>query len=184
MTDARLPERWLNDRRFQRLDDTARWWFVAALMWSVANKTDGVIDADDLTLIPMFNTQSVPRLVDSGLFIGIGSGWLIADFEETQTMRSELKTLAVRRANERARKRKSRAEKARLEATSLDGHVTGHVTESVTPLGQDKDMDSSKRSTPGTRAQKPSATSPELPYEPTQHELDLIELNMKQGYET
>ena len=40
MTDARLPERWLNDRRLQRHSADHYRAFVNALLWSVANRTD------------------------------------------------------------------------------------------------------------------------------------------------
>jgi hypothetical protein len=39
MTDARFPERWLNDRRLLRLSDAAFRLFVISLTWSVSNRT-------------------------------------------------------------------------------------------------------------------------------------------------
>lgn len=54
MTDARFPERWLNDRRVLRLSDPAFRLFVISLTWSVSNRTYGELydDDDDLLLIP------------------------------------------------------------------------------------------------------------------------------------
>jgi hypothetical protein len=52
MTDARFPERWLNDRRVLRLPDDAFRLFVLSLAWSVANQTDGRIYDEDQALVP------------------------------------------------------------------------------------------------------------------------------------
>jgi hypothetical protein len=72
MTDARFPERWLNDRRLLRLSDAAFRLFVISLTWSVSNRTDGVLDTGDLTLIP---ASTPPRPAS---WPGPGSGWLAA----------------------------------------------------------------------------------------------------------
>ena len=45
MTDARLPERWLNDGRLQRVSASAYRLFGNGLMWTVANRTDGHLPA-------------------------------------------------------------------------------------------------------------------------------------------
>jgi len=50
VTDARFPERWLNDRRVLRLSDPAFRLFVIPLTWSVSNRTDGDLYDDDLRL--------------------------------------------------------------------------------------------------------------------------------------
>src|SRR4051794_18680944 len=90
MTDARLPERWLNDRRIVRLTDGAFRTFTTSLLWSVANRTDGVIDTDDLDLVHGASSRHVPELVTAGLYAPPGAVHLIADFSATPTSRGEL----------------------------------------------------------------------------------------------
>ena len=59
MTDARFPERWLNDRRVLRLPDDAFRLFVLSLAWSVANQADGRIY--DLTPGTLFDIPAEPH---------------------------------------------------------------------------------------------------------------------------
>lgn len=110
MTDARLPERWLNDRRVRRLPDDAFRLFVNSLLWSVANKTDGVLYDDDLPLIPGAGSES--HLVKADLWKRVTDYWLITDFADTQSSRDELDALAARRRADRKRKAAERARKA------------------------------------------------------------------------
>jgi hypothetical protein len=111
MTDARLPERWLNDRRLQRLTPEHYRSYVNALLWSVANRTDGRIEQEDLGLIPHWSANAAKAFVDAGLFTPQSRGWLIADYAATQTSRDELATLDELRAREREKKARQRAKK-------------------------------------------------------------------------
>ena len=43
MTDARFPDRWLSDRRLQRLSDGHFRAFITSLAWSVTNRAEGGI---------------------------------------------------------------------------------------------------------------------------------------------
>jgi hypothetical protein len=54
VTDARFPERWLNDRRVRL--------FVISLTWSVSNRTDGDLYDDDLLLIRRVDLAAASRL--------------------------------------------------------------------------------------------------------------------------
>lgn len=110
MTDARLPERWLNDRRLQRLSAEHYRTFINALLWCVANRTDGRIERDDVGLIPHWSVSAAKAFVDAGLFTPRADGWLISDYAATQTARSELETLERVRQRERLKKAKQRAE--------------------------------------------------------------------------
>jgi hypothetical protein len=112
MTDARLPERWLNDRRVVRLSDGAFRTFVTSLVWSVANRTDGVIEGDDLDLVHGASRDKVPELVAAGLYEPAGSVHLIVDFAATQTSRDELLRLENVRRQEREKKARQRARKS------------------------------------------------------------------------
>jgi hypothetical protein len=112
VTDARLPDRWLTDRRLLRLPDDAYRLFTTALLWSVANKTDGVLDDDDLLLLPRVDPAIAGHLGKAELWQRVGGRWLIADFADTQTSRSELDVLADRRRGDRQRKAAERQRKA------------------------------------------------------------------------
>ena len=108
MTDARFPERWLNDRRVLRLPDDAFRLFVLSLTWSVANKTDGRICDDELALIPA-SGNGIGQLVKAGLWERAADAWLITEFEDTQSSREDLEKLARGRRAQRDKKRQQRA---------------------------------------------------------------------------
>jgi hypothetical protein len=131
MTDARFPERWLNDRRVVRLSDDAFRLFVISLAWSVANRTDGRIYDDDLALILASSTGS-GQLAKSGLWERVADYWQIAEFEETQTTRADLDHLGEQRRKARDRKRAERARRARR----VPQDVTRDVTADSTRTGQ------------------------------------------------
>jgi len=131
MTDARFPERWLNDRRVLRLPDDAFRLFVLSLAWSVANQTDGRIYDEDLALVPASPAGS-GQLAKSGLWERVADYWLITVFEETQTTRADLEHLAVQRRKARDRKRRERARRGR----PVTQDVTRDVPEDSTRTGQ------------------------------------------------
>jgi hypothetical protein len=144
MTDARFPEQWLNDRRILRLDDDAFRLFVISLTWSVANRTDGRICDDDLALIPA-STAGIGQLATSGLWERAGDYWFITVYEDTQTTRDELDTLAKARRAQRDKKRRQRAARAaRASAVpgtvpaTVPGDVTRDVPQDSTRTGQDR----------------------------------------------
>jgi hypothetical protein len=131
MTDARFPERWLNDRRVLRLSDAAFRLFVCGLAWSVANKTDGYLSDEDLALIPGVNLEAAEALYDAELWWSHMHGAQITEFEDTQSSRDELDALAARRRNDRRRKAAERARKAtsasRLPSASRDSSRDSHA---------------------------------------------------------
>lgn len=130
MTDARVPERWLNDRRIQRLSADHYRTFINALLWSVANRTDGRIEREDVGLIPHWSANSAKALIAAGLFIAQADGWLIADYLATQTSRSELETLEQVRRRERDKKARQRAGRAGT-PNADDSGAPGDETDSV-----------------------------------------------------
>jgi hypothetical protein len=109
MTDARFPERWLNDRRVRRLSDPAFRLFVISLTWSVSNRTDGVLYPDDLALLADVDPASAAEMEKSELWRREKDYWLIADFENTQTTREQLEGLDRKRRLDRERKARQRA---------------------------------------------------------------------------
>jgi hypothetical protein len=122
--DARFPERWLNDRRVLRLSDAAFRLFVCGLAWSVANKTDGYLSDEDLALIPGVNLEAAAALYDAELWWGHMHGAQITVFEETQTSRDDLETLARGRRTQRDKKRRQRAAQA-ARAAAVPGDSSG-----------------------------------------------------------
>jgi hypothetical protein len=110
MTDARFPERWLNDKRVVRLSDAAFRTFVTTMAWSVANRTDGVIEMDDLELIHGADRKAVPMLVERGLWATSKKDvFFITVFKETQTSRHELEVLDNVRRRDREKKARQRS---------------------------------------------------------------------------
>ena len=123
------PSRWLSDRRLQRLSDAHFRAFVTALVWAVANRTDGVIEREDLALIPNFAPCAVKALVDAGLWTPLAQGWCISDFGATQTSREQLAAAEVARVRERDKKARQRAAKRATTSTTcvVPGDVPGDV---------------------------------------------------------
>ena len=81
MTDARMPERWLSDRRLLRLSDAAYRLHLTGLLWSVANRTDGEV-ANQLAERRPVHPQSgapvrqshLPPLESAGVVLGVDLG--------------------------------------------------------------------------------------------------------------
>lgn len=121
MTNANLPERWLNDMRFRRkrLSDSAYRSYMQALTWSVANRTEGIIERGDLEDIPDFSPADVPELVKNGLWEVESERWLIHDFATTQTGKDLLEKYEHEKALDRARKARQRAEAAATKRAAL-----------------------------------------------------------------
>lgn len=111
MTDARHPERWLNDRRIQQLSSEAFFAFSNALLWSVSNRTDGIIKHADLELIPRCKSGHADELVESKLWKQRRDGWLIVDYRATQRSRKQLENDDKYRERERERVARVRAYK-------------------------------------------------------------------------
>ncbi len=110
MVDARLPERYLSDRRILRLTDSERSSLFIATLWAVSNRTDGRIERADLDLIPMFRSAAVNTLVIHGLWLPDGEdAWTIADYSRDQTTRHEFEVLENNRRRERTKKARQRA---------------------------------------------------------------------------
>lgn len=124
MADARIPERYLVDRRIMRLSDAERSSLFLATLWSVSNRTDGRIERGDLGIIPMFRAEVVHALVVHGLLVEDGEdAWVIADYQRDQTSRTEFEVLENARRREREKKRRQRSQK-----DSVPGDVPGGLS--------------------------------------------------------
>jgi hypothetical protein len=99
----------LNDRRLQRLSAEHYRAFMTALMWAVANRTDGRIERGDVGLIRHLTSEAAKALTDVELFTAQPYGWFITDFMDTQTSRAQLRHLDEKRTKERERKARQRA---------------------------------------------------------------------------
>lgn len=108
MTDARMPDRWLNDRRVMRLSPEHFRSFVLALLWSVSNRTEGLIERDDVPLIPGMTREAAEVFVRAGLWSVHEAGWAVVDYAATQSSRAELEAAERRRVLARERKARQR----------------------------------------------------------------------------
>jgi hypothetical protein len=168
MTDARFPERWLIDRRFSRLSGDEFRGFVGMLAWSVSNGTDGVVTEADLPEIRWLDPNDMPVFVAVGLCAPLANGWLIVDFDDTQSSRDELQALKKIRKSGRDRQAKLRAAKADKQDQSRDASRDGHVDSDVMSRdkrrdctgkarqGKDRQGRLDEKEIKGARAQKPA----------------------------
>lgn len=134
--DSRFPTYYLQDRRVLKASPTAFRLFVTGSAWSVSNMTDGLIPSDDFPLIPLAQPHDADELVRLGLWSEMGSGWLIADFQKTQTSAAQLEASAMnRRLADAERKRKKYwKDKEALDALEDMGEATqSNQTSAETP---------------------------------------------------
>ncbi|MFZ0718127.1 hypothetical protein [Mycobacterium sp.] len=149
MTDARHPERWLNDRRIQQLSSEAFFAFSNALLWSVSNRTDGVIKFADLELIPRCKSGDADELVESKLWKQQRDGWLILDYRATQRSRKQLESDDKYRERERDRVARVRAyEREQSQVSEFDDlnvRTDVRAYERTDHIGQGFTQDASKK---------------------------------------
>jgi hypothetical protein len=155
----------LSDRRLQRLSNGHFRAFVTSLVWSVNNRTDGVIEPEDLNLIPNFAKDSVKTFLGSGLWApreAAGRGWLITDFETTQTTSAQLRHLDQKRAKEREKKARQRAAgKADADgSTGTDAVVPGDIRGDVPPDCTGQDRTGQDRQGGGEQQASPNGAQP------------------------
>lgn len=135
MTDARYPERWLSDRRILRLSDAAHRLFVTALVWSVSNRTDGLLTSEDLDLMLVVRPATpgeAAELVDAGLWEYADNGWRMVDYLNTQTDRDTLDALEVRRRSDRDRQAARRRQRASVPESPPESRDQSRDADAVT----------------------------------------------------
>lgn len=188
MTDARHPERWLSDRRLLRLSDAHFRSFAMALLWSVSNRTDGVIDPDDLPLIPNFAKDSVKSFIGAGLWEprqGAGRGWQIADFETTQTTSAQLRHLEDKRAKEREKKATQRATaKAAADASTGTKPAVPRDSPADCPGDGPQENTGQARTGKDRPLREGYENNGAAPFTPTAEHLRRIDANVRRGYES
>ena len=120
--DARLPERWLYNPQVLSLSDAAWRLLTFLLLWSVANRTGGVIREVDLTHIPtgsyVPSRELIAELEMTGWLGRNGDdhdetepGWLLTCYDDTQTSAAQLAEIDRKRTNARKRKQRERDRK-------------------------------------------------------------------------
>lgn len=145
--DARLRSEWLGRMRFDNLTETAWRVFTGALMWSVANETDGRIPGRYTKYLHPDGDQPVAfaELVEAGIWAPIdGDGFQLVDWDgelgqstaaEVQAYRENARE-RQRRYRERAQERKSGASTAPAadppNEPAATRDKTGDVTRDVT----------------------------------------------------
>ena len=126
MTDVRVPERWLMDRRVMRLNSDEFRAFILGYLWSVSNRTDGFIDREDLSLVPGMTGQIVAILVSIELWAAETGGFRMVDFDATQSSKHDLEVLENARRADREKKARLRASaKSPLVFSSAPGDSPG-----------------------------------------------------------
>lgn len=130
MTDARFPVNWLTDRRLLKLSDAGFRLFANALMWSVSNMTDGLIEYGDIAMIPGYAPGLEAGLTEGGLWLAKPGAWLITVFDDTQTSAAEHEALA--RARNKNRLRQARFRERKCKGDDVSRNATSDVIDSVT----------------------------------------------------
>jgi hypothetical protein len=148
MTDARFPERWLQDRRVLRLSDVGFRLFTLSLAWSVSNRTDGVLYDDDLALIMSVDPARSGELEKADLWRREKDHWLIVDFADTQTSRHDLDVRDNARRREREKKARQRGKRP-----SPDSDVPGD-----SPSGRSLRTAQDRKGQDSTEEQEPTRT--------------------------
>jgi hypothetical protein len=168
MTDARFPERWLNDRRIMKLSAVDFRAFVLSLTWCVSNRTDGRVEQTDLPLVPGFDPGAVAGLVSSGLWKVQPGGWQVVEFAETQTTAAQLRGLDHKRIVDRDRQARKRAHDGGNHSLCLPENCSGapdlkrDVLRDVT---RDATRDTEDRTGQDRQGQPLKKETPELPPE-------------------
>lgn len=179
MTDARIPERFLVDRRVLALTADAWRSYSMSTLWSVSNRTDGRILSADLGLIPGFSPNSIVVLVKAGLWRREGDGWVDTEFERCQTSKEQLDHLDESRRKAREKKANDRARRARHDAgdhSLCTANSCSEITPSTVPgdvardgpgddTGQARTGQDRKREVPGGGGNSVNSP-PQLDFDP------------------
>lgn len=106
--DSRFPTYYLQDRRVMKMTPEQFRLFVLATAWAVSNMTDGHIEDADLPLISFANQQDALGLTQAGVWTRTDEGWLITDFQKTQTSAALLEASLVNRRKADAERQKKK----------------------------------------------------------------------------
>lgn len=112
--DARFPTHYMTDRRVVRATPEQFRLFVLATAWAVTNMTDGLIEDADLPLIPFADISLAEGLVDAGLWTRTEMGWIITDFQKTQTSAAQIEAALVNRRKADADRQKKKYDRDKV----------------------------------------------------------------------
>ena len=161
MTDARFPERWLNNAQLQSVSASAYRLYGNALMWAVANRTDGHLPSTALAMIPHATKEDAGELETVSLWLDDGAGgWLIVGYEHTQTTRAQLEAAEQARAHERDKKARQRKHKAGDHSLCGDDCLVSPGTDPGTSPGKTQDRPGQARTTRTGSTTSSSVTNP------------------------
>lgn len=152
MTDARFPERWLNDRRVMTLPAEDFRAFMLSIAWCAANRTDGEITADDLAIMPWLISCPPARMVAAGLWNTTSDGWLVLDWPTHQSTRAQLEAAQEARVKARERQRRHRSttrNDADVDDDEIDhdDRIQDDIPAGQTHVTRDNDRDVTREST-------------------------------------
>ena len=146
MVDMRVPERSMADRSIVRLSPSARHDYWSLMLLSISMRTDGDVEAADLTIIPWgVQEGSFSELERQGLLVKKGKDrWFLTRYEADQTAAQELEAMAQIRNYERIKKARTRAKTAGMPDDEIDkrfplitsespGRVRGHAEDRPEP---------------------------------------------------
>jgi hypothetical protein len=136
VTDARFPERILTDRRILTLSPVNFRAYITSMTWAVSNRTEGIVLQGDLALIPHFPEEAAAVFVTHKLWEPIDDGWLLIEYEATQTSKAQLESAENARRRDREKKRRKRAAPS---FDSTDSTVLSPGTTGGTSLGKAQD---------------------------------------------
>lgn len=159
-----MPEKWLSDRRLLKLSDAAFRLHVTGLMWSVSNRTDGIIEADDLPVMPRVDPGAVAELEKADLWTQSRGRWLIKDFKGTQTSKKQLEQQDEAREADRVRKAAERAAaKAKKDAEEAAEAAAREAAQRGAESNVRPDVRrTSKRTSTGTSGRTSSGQAPDF----------------------
>ncbi|WP_255792440.1 hypothetical protein [Mycobacteroides abscessus] len=109
-----------------------------SMVYAVSNRTDGVVEPEDLATIPKFAAGAAQAFVDNGLWSPLDKGWEIIDFKATQSSRETLEAAEQARIHnrvaDRERKARQRAEaRARAAARAAEAESQPDSPQDVPP---------------------------------------------------
>ena len=148
MTDARYPSRWLSDLRLVLLSDSHHRAFVTSLVLAVENRTDGLLTPEALRVLPGFDPTAPAALAAAGLWTEVASGWLVADFDATQTSAAQLEAADEARRKARDKKRRQRAQLPVVPGDVLGDVASGQHQEEDKAEAEEEVKDMNDYSTP------------------------------------
>ncbi|WP_460511047.1 hypothetical protein [Frigoribacterium salinisoli] len=114
-------------------------------LWAVSNRTDGLLERDDVDLVPRTDPACLDALVRHGLLEPHDRGWRVVGWEDEQTSSDQIaraqrarKVAAEKKARQRARRRAEEAGEDHEEDALEEDHVD--MSSGTVPGGSPRDV--------------------------------------------